>query len=387
MRVLTITSLFPRATDPSHGVFVLQRVKALAEAGAKVRVVSPLPWVPRGPLPERYVRLRKTPVEEKVRGLTVRHPRYRMLPLVGARWQARGYQKGVLPTVREEVERFKPDILDVHYLYPDGVAVGRIAAEVGLPYVLSARGSDVKVIARIPSLRLQIEEALERAAAVIAVSDDLAAEMRETKIHTGPIEVIPNGVDAEVFRPLDRAEARRELSIDPADRFVVCVGRLTAVRGQALLIEALASAKAPAGLRAFFVGEGPDEKSLKRSVARLGLGDRVRFVGTQDLSRIPLWLAAADGAVQLLSSAGSPNAVLEAVACRAPLLASDIPAVREALPDPERAVLVELEPAAVARGLGQLLDAPPEPYAGPVRPWTEVAEEVLGVFRRVMDDR
>ena len=150
MRVLTITSLFPSIAAPTRGVFVLQRVQALRALGAEVRVIAPVPRIPpRHPAPASYRKFRGTPDREEFEGVEVEHPRYWMLPKVGMYFQDRSYARALRRTLRRVVPEFAPDVLDVHYLYPDACAVARVAAEFGLPYVCSARGSDVKVIGKI----------------------------------------------------------------------------------------------------------------------------------------------------------------------------------------------------------------------------------------------
>ena len=213
MRILSITSLFPSEADPTHGVFIRQRLQALVRAGVEVRVIAPVPYVPPGPVPERYARLRRIPRSEEIGGIPVRRPRYPMVPKIGAFFQDRFYARGVAGTVRREIERFQPDLLDAHYLYPDVCGVARVAPATGLPYVGSARGSDVKLLGHVPWVRKRIARALGGAAAVIAVSRDLAADMRRLGLCGGRIDVVPNGVDPTRFKPRSRSEARADLNL------------------------------------------------------------------------------------------------------------------------------------------------------------------------------
>jgi len=378
MRVLAISGLFPRSTAPTFGLFVLQRLAALAERGAIVRVISPLPSVPPGPLPSRYVRMRATPARETVGGLDVWFPRYFMLPRIGMRWQAAGYARGIRRLVRRMVDEYRPDVLDVHYLYPDACGVARVAKELGVPYVCSARGSDVHVLAGFRSVRSQIRESLAGAAAVVAVSRGLAKRMRDLQLYDGRIEIIPNGVDTERFRPGSRTEARARLGLPAEGRHIVCVAGLVPVHGHELLLRALAHTDAPPELVLHLVGQGPLQSSLARLARDLDVPKRVVFEGTVPHEQIPDWFAAVDGAVQLSRSAGSPNAVLESIACGTPVLASDIPEMREALDSPGTGLLVPREVPAVARGLRRLLEI--GPASARPRSWIDVADEVMAVL-------
>jgi len=380
VRILTVTSLFPRATAPSLGVFILQRTRALAARGAEVSVVSPLPYVPPGPVPPAYAAIRKTPAEDEIGGLRVRYPRYLMVPKLGMRLQARGYAAGLKRTLRDEIARARPDLIDVHYLYPDACGAARIARRLGVPYACTARGSDVNVLAEFASVRRQVREALAGAAAVVAVSHDLARRM-EGRLCDGPVEVIPNGIDRGRFFPRARAEARRALRLDAEGRYVTCVGHLVPVRGQELLLEALAHPGAPEGVTALFVGDGPDRARLESLAQALGV--RAVFVGPVPHEDVPLWLCAADFSAQLNQSAGSPNAVLESIACGVPVLATDIPAMREAVPSASEGELVAATPEAAARGLARLFATRPRP-SHEVSGWDDVADRVLDCFARAL---
>lgn len=376
MRILTVTSLFPGGPLPANGVFVLRRVQAMRAEGAEVRVISPQPWVPPGPLPSDYRDLRAMPRAEEVQGVPVRRPRYLMLPKIGMWFQDRAYARALLPALREEAARFRPDVIDVHYLYPDACAVARVARELGIPYIVSARGSDVKRIARIPAIARRIRVALGGARGTVAMSKDLAAALRP--FTDGDIRVIPNGVDATVFHPRDRAEARRALGLPVEGRRIVCVGRVDDVHGQDLLLEALRHPDAPMDIVLDIVGEGEFE-AFRRRATEMGLSHRVRVMGPVPPSQVPLWFSAADASAHPGRWAGSPNAVLESLACGTRCLASDIPEMREALPSRAEGVLAPRTPEAFAKGLAAVLEARGEaPRAA--RTWSDVGREVLAYF-------
>jgi len=376
VRVLTVTSLFPGRPLPAHGVFVLRRVKAMREEGAEVRVVSPVPWVPPGPLPSDYKDLRAMPRTEEIDGIPVRRPRYLMLPKIGMWFQDRAYARAIRPVLRDEVARFRPDVLDVHYLYPDACAVARVARELGLPYIASARGSDVKRLGKIPAIASRIRVALGGASGAVAMSKDLATAMRA--LTDGDIRVIPNGVDPEVFHPRDRMEARRALGLPLKGRRVVCVARVDDVHGQDLLLDALLHPAAPADLVLDFVGEG-EFAALRRRAEELGIAGRVRIVGPVPPEQVPLWLASADASAHPGRWAGSPNAVLESLACGTRCLASDLPEMREALPTRADGVLAARTPEAFAKGLVAVLEERGE-APRPARTWSDVGREVLAYF-------
>jgi glycosyltransferase involved in cell wall biosynthesis len=376
MRVLTVTSLFPNRAAPSHGVFVLRRVQAMRAQGAEVSVIAPTPWAPPGPLPSRYARLRAIPDAEEFDGIRVVRPRYLMIPKIGMWFQDRAYARAIRGAVRKEAGRFRPDVIDVHYLYPDACAVARVAAELGIPFIASARGSDVKRLGSIPAIARRIRVALKGARGIVAMSRDLADAMRG--LCDADVRVIPNGIDPELFRPRDRVEARRALGLPLEGRRVVCVGKIDDVHGQELVVEALAHADAPRDVVLDLVGAGATA-ALRRRVEALGLKGRVLFVGAVPPAQVPLWFAAANASVHPGRWAGSPNAVLESLACGTPCLASDLPEMREAIPTRAEGLLAARTPAALAQGLATLLAAPAGTPHAP-RTWADVGRDVLAYF-------
>lgn len=141
--------------------------------------------------------------------------------------------------------------------------------------------------------------------------------------------VIPNAVDVDRFparQPIDRTT----LGVKPGRRMVVCVGRLEHQKGVGWLI---GSARAwldqvPDG-DLVLVGQGPDRHKLERRCEELGLAGRVQFAGWR--SDVPEILAAAELLVLPSKWEGMPNVVLEAMASRLPVVASDVEGVRELL--------------------------------------------------------
>lgn len=386
MRILTISGLFPSRNAPAHGVFVLQRTKALRDAGHEVRVLAPVPWVPPGPVPARYAKIRSTPRDEVIEGIPVRHPRYFMIPKVGVYAQDRLYACGIARAARAAMDDFHPDLIDVHYLYPDACGVARVANRLGLPYVCSARGSDVKTLGRMPLLARRMRDALRGAAAVVAVSRDLAETMRRLTLFEGDINVIPNGIDPRVFHPRSREEARGALGIPVRGRVVVCVGHIAPSHGQALVVDAFDGPHAPPDVNVYLIGGGAGLEEMRREVARRGLAARINLPGPAPHAQIPLWFAAADASLHPGSHAGCPNAVLESLACGTPCLASDIPEMREVIDSDRQGLLVAREPTAIARGITALLDR--QAAAADVRPaaprtWSDVAREVTALFEGV----
>lgn len=166
----------------------------------------------------------------------------------------------------------------------------------------------------------------------IGTSEESVAEMRA--IGCTRVLRIPNGVDTKVFRSPsteDRNEARAEVlgSGHSTLRLVLAVGRLHAQKDLATLIDACAQL----GPEYFLcmVGDGPERYALERRVRERNVAARVRFVGA--VSDVRPYYYAADVFVLTSRSEGMPNAVLEAMACGLPIVASHISVMRAIVRD------------------------------------------------------
>lgn len=154
---------------------------------------------------------------------------------------------------------------------------------------------------------------------VVAVSDSVAADLVEAGFPTTRLRVVENAVPAP--QPVARDVARRTLGLSADASVVVCAARLTPQKRHDLLLAAWARHDDPHAVL-LLAGDGPRAADLRAQAAHLGLGSRVRFLGTR--TDVDLLLAAADVAVLPSDWEGLPVVVLEAMAAGVPVVASDV---------------------------------------------------------------
>ncbi len=329
MKLLTITTLYPNAAAPNHGVFVENRLDAWRRhSGGEARVIAPVPWFPStAGIFGRYARYAAAPGFEIRKGIAIDHPRYFLPPKVGMNIAPVSLAHAIENAARQLLAAGQDfDLIDAHYLYPDGVAAARVAQSLGKPFVLTARGSDVTLLTRYARPRALILDAIRRADAVISVAAALKEELVQLGAPAEKISVIGNGVDLERFRPLDRAAIRRRMRLDGL--VVASVGGLIARKGHEVVIRAVGRIPDATLLIA---GEGPDERSLRDVVRQLGLAERVRFLGALPHADLVEIYNAADALALASAREGWPNILLEAMACGASAVASDAGGSKEVI--------------------------------------------------------
>src|SRR5271165_2729442 len=228
MRILTFTSLFPNLADPNFGIFIFQRTSHLARRdGNSVEVVAPVPYAPKFLKPS----IAAIPSIEVIGNLQVHHPRYPLVPKVSMSLHGLLMYAGCVGYVKRLHQKYRFDCIDAHYVFPDGLAAVLIGRSLGIPVVVSARGTDIHTFQDFTTVRHQIRWALRHAAGVIAVSDSLRRIMLEIEPTLNAIEVIGNGVDGQRFFPEERLVAREKLGLNSQDRIIISVAALKHVKG------------------------------------------------------------------------------------------------------------------------------------------------------------
>lgn len=349
IRLLVFTTLYPNAAQPRHGIFVEQRLRHLvASGGVHARVVAPVPWFPSThPRFGRYAMFASVPPFERRHGLEVWHPRYPVIPKLGMNAAPFLLAGAVWRHLRRLRELQDFDAVDAHYLYPDGVAAVGMARRLCKPVVMTARGSDLNVIARYPWPRRAIRWAASKADHVITVSDALRARLESIAVPLEHVTALPNGVDLSQFCPGERGVLAREFGFKGP--ILLSVGHLVEGKGHHIVIDALAELP---NFGLIIVGAGKEERALRERIKARKLESRVHLAGAVPHERLTDYYRSADALVLASRSEGMPNVVLEALACGTPVVASAVGGIPEVVKAPEAGCLVnERSPQAFVKAI------------------------------------
>ncbi len=308
LRVLVVSNMVPSVAVPQYGVFVTRQTAALEQAGCSVEIVG---------------------LEQHTTGKVGTLRKYAGLRSAGV----------------HAADRMQADVVLAHYLVPTAVIARRVARSVGARYVLVAHGGDVAHLERSGGLRFTMRRAILGAAAVVAVSQELADRL--VAVYPGlHVEVINTGVDRFLFRP----GVGDLSSFGPAPQrpLIVQVGNLIERKNPERLARAAARLFTEQGGGALWIaGTGPLDQQLKTM-------PHVRLLGAVAPTKIPDLLRGADVATLVALSEGYGLGALEAMACGTPVVVSqqapvahDLPATAAIRVDPysEDAILVGLRAA------------------------------------------
>jgi glycosyltransferase involved in cell wall biosynthesis len=387
IRTLLFSTLYPSSVRPSHGIFVETRLRHLLASGeVETRVVAPVPWFPfKHKRFGEYARHAAVPRHEERNGIQIEHPRYLLLPKVGMNSAPPTLARAGLKAAKRLIAAgYDFDLIDAHYVYPDGVAATLIGKALNKPVVITARGTDINLIPQYEKPRRMILQAAEDCAAMITVCAALKDALVDLGAKADKITVLRNGVDLELFRPEDRDQARKKFGVSG---FVLAsVGNLIPTKGHQHVIEAL---KALPDAELLIAGRGPHESEFRILAERMGVAARVKFLGVLPQAELRLLYSAADALVLASVREGWPNVLLEAMACGTPVIASDVGGVPEIVANPVAGALMSAcDAEGIAEALVKLRAQLPErsdtrAYAEQFG-WEQTTEGQIEIFRRIL---
>lgn len=391
MKILVFTTLFPNNVWPNNNVFVKERMAHVARIeGCEVKVVAPVPYFPKINLGWRAAYL-QVKSREIIDGLEVLHPRYFMTPKLGMALYGWMMFLSVLRAVIQLRRTFHFDLIDSHYVYPDGFAAVLLGQWFRKPVVVSARGSDVNRYAELAAIKPLLRYTMTKADKVIAVSGAMKNAIVSLGIDERKVSVIPNGVDCRKFYPASKCWARARIGLSENVKVILSAGRLVPVKGFDLLIRAfkmLVDGGMGENLNLIIVGDGRERQRLQSLIAELQLETHVRLAGVVPHADLNVWYNAADVFCLCSRREGWPNVILESIACGTPVVATAVGGIPEIIRSNSIGFLTEREVPEVAATLGRALGTNWRreeivQYARELT-WEKTAGAVLDVFHHVI---
>ena len=270
--------------------------------------------------------------------------------------QMKAYLVAFQQAINEEVRAFEPDVIHGQHVW----ALPSLAAEVGVPMVITAHGTDLMGYDKWPELRHFADTAMEACEKVICISADNEKLVREVfPQYADKIVRMRNGYNPDIFYPrvLDREEVLGRFGIDyKGENLILFAGKMTRFKGIDILLDAAATYEEERpNAMTVLAGDGEERANLEAQAEELGL-KRVHFIGNISQDQLADLYCVAD--IDLVPSRREPFGLVavEAMACGTPVVAANEGGLPDFVND-SVGMLVEPEnPTDLARGIVETLD-------------------------------
>ena len=312
-----ISSNYPSTLYPNNGTFVQQLIRAIARIGIKCTIISPVSIFNRrhGKLPPK-ISIDSTINENSIKVLRPRFLSFSSKPFFNLNTfylTQIAFNKAVFRSL--SYLDFPVDILYGHFIYPSGYSAVHFAKKLGITSIVSCGESvcfnNKKLWSVEPIGYQKAIHDFKQVSGIIAVSSLLKEILQyKLKIPEEKIKVFPNGVDLNLFYPLNKYKMRKKHGLPLDKTIIVFVGHFENRKGPQRVLEAVKGLK---NIGIVFIGGGnmPLES------------ENILFKGILKHSLIPEMLSAGDFFVLPTLEEGSCNAIIEAFACGLPVITSN----------------------------------------------------------------
>ena len=335
MKILIVTTSFIRSSDDYYSYFIYEQAESikLENPSAEVRVLAP----------HQFPFKRK----ETINGIQViRFPYFFPFKLQKLAYQTDGLFKTVRRSLLAlfQLPLFLASMLihligysrDCDIIHAQWIPTGFVALPLKLfrniKIIVSVRGSDLHGL-KTTGISKKIHcFLLNRLDAILTVSEDFYNIIKHRlRVDTLAVPLF-NGVDTRHFRQLPKEAAKNEWGIKDSDPLILFVGNIVSHKGIDTLIRAFSITKSSfPNCKLLLAGEGPEMNQFLNFADQFNIRGSIKFLGLVAREKIPSLMSAAEMLVLPSLGEGRPNVVLEAMACKLPVLATDVGGTRELL--------------------------------------------------------
>ncbi len=391
--------MYPSTFNEVSGIFVHEQIKALKEKGVKVKVVSPVPWIPFpiNKVSKKWEKYSMIPEFTNWDGVQVWYPRYLTFPkaLFFASSGKRMYW-GIKNLVKKLYRDFKFDLIHAHVTLPDGYTAMELAQDLDIPFVVTIHGADLYItIKKNTGCLYALKQVFKRADRIILVSNELKKILSNYFEVSDKLLVIGNGI------PINKIYTCKD-NIDPSNNknkgfMLLSVSCLIERKGIDYNLRALSKLinKYPE-LRYIIVGDGIEKDKLRELAKELGVYERVEFTGMLSHDDVLKYMKEAD--IFSLPSWNEAFGVvyIEAMACGKPVIGCEGEGLKDFVRNFETGLLVKPKDVdSLAEAMDFLLTNPDKAKEIGERgrklvldnyTWEKNAEKTIRVYQEVLSN-
>ena len=398
MKVLVISHMYPSSFNEISGIFVHEQVKALVAKGAKVQVVSPVPWTPFpiNYLSSKWKKYSAVPERTVYEGINIWYPRYVTFP---RSWffasSGQRMYLGIKDVVAKIYKEFQFDLIHAHVALPDAYTGMKIAQKYKKLLIVTIHGQDFQqTIFKNNKCKKNIEKTINFSEKTIVVSKKLKRSSENNlQISSNKIKVVSNGINRNDIY----AKTNNNFQEYKGKKIILSVSHLVRTKGIDLNIKVIAKLKQKyPDIIYLIIGEGKEKKSLEKLVNELNLQNIVIFIGEVSHHKVMKYMEACDIFSLPSWNEGFGVVYLEAMAQGKPVIGCKGEGIEDFVEDGKTGLLVKPKDVdSLVKALDFLLSHPTEAQEMGKRArdlvlnnytWEKNAEKMIeiykGVFRR-----
>jgi teichuronic acid biosynthesis glycosyltransferase TuaC len=339
VKVLFITNLLPSPHSPTGGIFITNRLKTMQSFNMDfdvygiiskdffgIKLLKKILSIPS---------VNSTDSFYEINGIKYKYASFRrsLVDVFNSRVLKKNNQikdsKEVAEDLFDKIKDNEFDIIHAHGMYepPAGLVAKLLSQKLSIPYVVTCHGSDINLL--MPLAKELYVDVLENAAKVIFVSNALLNRAKSFGYAGENSVVIPNGIEPDVFKPLDKGKTKKELGL--SKKVVGFVGNLINVKRADKLPEIFSQISSIYDAEFLVVGDGELRKGVENECKKRKL--KVKFVGNVSHEDVPYYMNAMDVMILPSRNEGFGAVVIEAQGCGVAVVGSSNGGIPEAVGD------------------------------------------------------
>lgn len=238
-----------------------------------------------------------------------------------------------LLAIRNIIKSYEIDLINTHWLFPEGLIYSLVKKFVKKPHVMTVYGTDVFTLSRQGFLGKVIARyIIKHTDILLPVSTYVRYTLEKLAKKKFEHTIIPAGIEISKFRyTTDKGHIRHSLGIDKNYKIFLFFGYLVPKQGLDIVVEAARILKyTHEDFVLLIIGDGPLMPEYKKIVARYNLSENVKFLGWVDREQLPAYYVMSNAVLvpsrvdQTHETGGCSTVIQEALACGVPVIASRV---------------------------------------------------------------
>lgn len=239
----------------------------------------------------------------------------------------------------DSIKNNKYDLIVSHWTYPHGYVGYLLSKKLGIPCIAAAHGSDIHTIPYINQtdkkfreIRKFIIDTINNSDGIIFVSNYLVSKAKEMDAINENTQIIPNGIDANIFKIIGKSKHRREFNYSLEKKYIIYAGHLEEVKGSDYLIHIYKKVlEKNNNVEMFIIGDGNMRNEICDNINKENLKDKVHYIKHLPQDQLSIYIGMSDLFILPSRNEGWPCVVNEALACGVPVVGSNVPGIEEAI--------------------------------------------------------